>query len=426
MITLNNPNSPPVTAVVLNLFATGLGIARSLGERGIPVVGFTAERGAYGGFSRYVKTIRCADSRYQPGLLLDQLQRLGEQLGHRAVIFPTRDHDLVFLDRFSRELAPYFVAVAPPRAALASSLNKWDTYLAAVAAGVPTPKSWVVTDAESLRKAATEVAFPCVLKPVAAYHWRTASNWALVGARKAISVESPDRLLAEYDVIAAAESRVLIQEQVPGDDDCLLIAACYIDRQFRFRAGFNVQKLIQTPAGFGTGCIVQIADRPELFERTVRLLQAIGFNGIAEVEYKWDARDREYKLIEINPRPWDQHRLGSACGVDLIYMAYCDAADRPMPSVRPNLAPRKWIAEDAFVLSALRLAWRREPGLSALFRQARGKKVYAIWLAGDPLPFLAYSSELVGYLVRGALAAIRHAARKAMASRTKAPASAAR
>ena len=32
---------PP--AVVLNMFYTGLGIARSLGEQGIPVIGLSAE-----------------------------------------------------------------------------------------------------------------------------------------------------------------------------------------------------------------------------------------------------------------------------------------------------------------------------------------------------------------------------------------------
>jgi len=33
-------------AVVMNMFYTGLGIARSLGEQGIPVIGLTAQVGA--------------------------------------------------------------------------------------------------------------------------------------------------------------------------------------------------------------------------------------------------------------------------------------------------------------------------------------------------------------------------------------------
>ena len=158
--------------------------------------------------------------------------------------------------------------------------------------------------------------------------------------------------------------------------------------------GFNAQKLVQTPPGFGTGCIVQSSDRPELFDRTTRLLQSIGFTGIAEVEYKWDATEKEYKLIEINPRPWDQHRLGTACGVDLVHLAYCDHAGIPVPAVHAQFTAQKWIAEDALLMTMLRLLWRREPGIRSLLRQTRGKKQYGIWSANDPMPFIAYVARL--------------------------------
>ena len=194
------------------------------------------------------------------------------------------------------------------------------------------------------------------------------------------------------------------------------MTACYIDRR---RASGAFQKLVQTPPGFGTGCIVQSANRPELLDRTIRLLQAMKFTGVAEVEYKWDARDNEYKLIEVNPRPWDQHRLGAACGVDLMYLAYCDGAGLPTPAVRADLTPRKWVAEDAFILTALRLVWRREPGIGDLVRQARGERVCAIWLATDPLPFLAYVVSLVPELSRMGLQAMRRLPADTAAARQK-------
>jgi predicted ATP-grasp superfamily ATP-dependent carboligase len=397
-VDLEKTQSAP--AVVMNLFYTGLGIARSLGERAIPVIGLTAERGMYGNFSRYAKTILCADSHKEPEVLLRQLLELGQKFERRAVLFPTRDHDLVFLNRFRRELDPYFVSVLPSETALERCLDKWETHNWASRAGVPAPGCWLVESAETLQAAASRVTYPCVLKPVAAYRWRTEKRWELVGARKAIRVTSREELLAEYAVIAAADRAVLVQEEIPGDDDCLVVAACYIDRHSRFQGGFNAQKLVQDPPGFGTGCIVQAVDRPELFDRTIGLLQALEFTGIAEVEYKWDARDNGYKLIEVNPRPWDQHRLGTACGVDLMYLAYCDLAGLPMPAVHNRFSPRKWIAEDAFLLMALRLLWRRETGLARLFRSARGAKMYAIWSASDPLPFLAYVARLVPTLIR--------------------------
>jgi predicted ATP-grasp superfamily ATP-dependent carboligase len=383
----------------MNLFYTGLGIARSLGERGVPVIGLSAHRSAYGNYSRYLRMVRSADSSKEPEVLLRQLLDLGRELGHRSVLFPTRDSDLVLLDRFRHELEPHFLLVMPGADALERCLNKWETYRYAMDAGVPVPRSWLIQSHENLRQAADQVTYPCVLKPLSAHHWRTADNWELVGARKAVSASSREELVEGHAAVARADRRMLLQETVPGGDDCLVIAACYMDRQSTFRAGFNAQKLVQIPTGFGTGCIVQSANRPELFERTIALLRKMQFSGVAEVEYKWDAAANDYKLIEVNPRPWDQHRLGAASGVDLIYLAYCDFAGLQEPTRATTFVQRKWIAEDTYILETLRLLWRRDPGLGALLRQARGERIYAIWSWRDPLPFLAYAARLIPTLV---------------------------
>jgi predicted ATP-grasp superfamily ATP-dependent carboligase len=108
------------------------------------------------------------------------------------------------------------------------------------------------------------------------------------------------------------------------------------------------------------------------------------------VEYKRDRATGEHKLIEINPRPWDQHRLGKACGVDLIYVAYCDHAGLATQPPTKLVPGHKWIAEDTFLTAVLRMLWRRDPKLRSLLRQARGKRIFAIWSASDPLPLIAY------------------------------------
>jgi predicted ATP-grasp superfamily ATP-dependent carboligase len=374
----------------MNMFYTGLGIARSLGEQGIPVIGLTSQRGVYGNFTRYARIHRCPDSRNEPEHLLAYLLKMGRQIGHRSVIFPTRDDDVLFLDRFRRELEDYFVPVAPESSVLRACLDKWETYLCAQRAGVSTPTCWLIEQEEDLRRIASEVTFPCVLKPVAAHHWRQGGNWEIVGGRKAIAIVSWEQLVAEYAVIAGADRRALLQEMIPGGDDQLLISACYLDCQSNVVAAFNAQKLVQVPEGFGTGCIVQATQRPELIEPAVRLLQSMRFTGIAEVEFKWNAAKSEYQLIEINPRPWDQHRLGKSCGTDLAFLAYCENAGLPRPPITGQVSADKWIAEDTFVFEAFRLLWRRDSKLRTLLQLARGKRIYAIWSTRDPLPLFAY------------------------------------
>jgi predicted ATP-grasp superfamily ATP-dependent carboligase len=400
-------------AVVMNVFYTGLGIARSLGEKGVRVVGLSAHQRIYGNFTRYAKVVSSPDSRSQPEALLAFLLKLGRELEGRAVLFPTRDDDLVFLDRYRGQLEPYFSLVMPRSEVLEACLNKWETYQWAVKTRVAAPKAWTIEDAGGLESVIEEVTYPCVLKAVAAHHWRKGGNWELVGARKAIAIASPEELCAEYAAIARADSRALIQEMVTGPDDRLLIAACYMSKDSRWVAGFNTQKILQIPEGFGTGCIVQSVARPEIFAPTARLLEAMGYSGVAEVEYKLDAATGEYKLIEINPRPWDQHRLGNAAGVDLMYFAYCEHAGLPMPAAPPVTPGHKWIAEDTFLTAAIRSPWQYAPKLGTLLRLARGKRIYAIWSWKDPLPSIVYwMSRYIPDLVRAALAAAGNALRR--------------
>jgi len=377
-------------AIVMNMYYTGLGIARSLGEHGIQVIGLSAHRGVYGNFTRFADVRFSPDSRESPEQLLRFLLELGDEIGEKSVIFPTRDDDVLFLDRFRDDLHSCFIPAVPLGHALAACLDKWETYRAAKRTGVAVPATWKVESYEDLMRVSGEIVFPCVLKPLSAHLWRKADNWDRVGARKAIAVSSLDELEREYLAVAAADPRVLVQEIVGGGDEHLSVVACYMDRSSKPTASFSARKLLQAPEGFGTGCIVETAERPEPSAMAFRLLEHLGFTGIAEVEFKWDTLSRHYKLIEINPRPWDQHRLGAACGVDLIHLAYCDLAGVPKPEMLNRNAPCKWIAEDVLFLAMLRSLWKRDGKLGALRRMARGRKIYAIWSWADPLPSIAW------------------------------------
>lgn len=377
-------------AVVMNMFYTGLGIARSLGSRGVSVIGLSSKRGVYGNYTRYAKVNQSPDSREAPEELLAYLLAMGPELGAKGILFPTRDDDLVFLNRYRRELEPYYVPVIPSEGALDTCLDKWETFRCAENAAVSTPRSWRIESPEQLADCLREeIAFPCVLKPLSSYHWRKGRNWERVGSRKAICVASSEELRKEYESIAGAERRALLQELVQGGDDQLLVAACYLDPESRPVASFTCQKLLQSPEGFGTGFIVQTVKKPEILPDAFRLLQAMRFTGIAEVEFKRDSRTQQYKLIEVNPRPWDQHRLGQSCGVDLIYIAYCHAAQIPAPAIEESEFQYKWIAEDVFLANVFRSVWKRDKKLGRLLQSARGRRIYGVWYPRDPFPAVA-------------------------------------
>jgi predicted ATP-grasp superfamily ATP-dependent carboligase len=384
----------------MNMFYTGLGIARSLGARGVPVIGLSSIPRHYGNYTRYADVLIAPDSRHEPSALFDSLIRLARRIQGSSIIFPTRDDDIVFLDRYREQLSPHFVLAIPGREQVGTCLDKWKTHQAAERSGIPAPKAWLVTHREQVAPLISTLTFPCVLKPVSSYDWRRGGNWDLVGGRKAVGVRSPQELIGEYAAISAAGERVLIEELVPGEDNQLLIAACFCDARSRVVAGFTARKLVQVPAGFGTGCVVETVDRPDVMALAERLLSAIGFHGIAEVEFKRDAVTGELKLIEINARPWDQHRLGTALGSDVIYAAYRNYAGLPVSNAPRREACVKWVAEDAFLMALARGAAGRGTPAPTLFRAAQGRRVFAIWSARDRVPSVVWAAGFGARLVR--------------------------
>ncbi len=396
---------PPV--IVLNLFHSGLGIARQLAGTGVRVVGLSAHPRIYGNFTRLCEVRVAPNSQEQPQQLADFLLQIGPEL-HGAIVFPTRDADLLFLDRFRSDLEPFYKLAIPPRQVLFRVLDKAALSEIAMRAGIPVPRTTVVADRAQLQSRAESVGFPCVLKPVSSVHWRQGTNWKAVGGRKAFRANSLVELQQLYERISRVQCELLLQEWIPGATDQILVWGGYARRDLEPLTYFTARKLIQCPDEFGTGCVVESDQLPDLLEPSVRLCRALAYEGLAEIEYKRDTRDGTLKLIEINPRHWDWHQLGSASRVNLTWAAYCHLSGRRIEPVSPPIQRVKWLAEDAFLTHALASFYGGQLSLRQVWSALAGKRTYGMFAWNDPLPFLRYSvATLLPSLASAAVRKVR-------------------
>jgi predicted ATP-grasp superfamily ATP-dependent carboligase len=378
---------PPV--IIINMFYSGLGIARDLAGRKVRVVGLSADPTIYGNFTRCCEVRIAPNSQEQPEQLAEMLLRLSSELGG-AVIFPTRDADVLFLDRFRLELEPHYRLAIAPHDELMRVINKDELAAVAEKANVPVPRTAVIRSASELYRVESEIGFPCVLKPVKAVNWRGKESWIKVGARKALRVDDVSTLRREYELLSTVDPEVLVQQWIPGGSDQIVVLGGYVRQNSELDAYFTARKLVQSPDDFGTGCLVESADIPEVVELSRRLFKALNYRGMAEVEYKHHPASGEYYLIEINTRHWDWHRLGSVSGINLSWTAYSDligqeAETRPMRTARG-----KWIAEDALLVYLLRAIYHRRIRPGDLVRKLAGPRVYAVSAWNDPRPGLRY------------------------------------
>jgi len=371
------------------MFYSGLAIARDMVGTGVKVVGLSADRTAYGNFTRCCEVRFAPDSQSEPERLRDYLiQSLDEFRG--AVIFPTRDADVVFLDLYREELKDYKLAI-PSRDSLRQALNKGLLVGVAQAAGIAVPRTMVVREESDLSLVEERVGFPCVVKPVSSYLWRGAGKWEAVGCRKAFRADGWQDLKAEYQRVAPVNPEVLVQEWIPGSMSDIAIMGGYFDQKSEPLGYFCARKLVQEPQDFGTGCIVQNSSLAEIVEPSIRVAKYLQYRGMAEIEYKRDANTGEYKLIEINTRHWDWHQLAQMSGVNLTRVAYSDLSGCRLETKTNRKVDGKWVAEDALLLYSAAALSKGQIKFKHLWQQISGPKMFGIFAWDDPMPFLRHS-----------------------------------
>jgi predicted ATP-grasp superfamily ATP-dependent carboligase len=417
--------------VVLNMHYSGLAIARDLAGRGIPVLGLSADRDLPGNRSRHVRFIESPDSLQQPDELAVFLEKLAQTLGDRPILFPTRDHDLLFINAQRDRLAPWFRIPFPEAALLEAAMDKDRCAAAAIEVGIRVPRGVTVHSRLALAAELAGLEFPVIAKPLMASHWRRPGIWEAVRKQKAIVCANPGDLRTLYDTVSSWEPRLTVQEYIPGPEESLCIFGSYTDRDGTIAGYFTGRKRLQFPRLRGTGIVVEACPISSIVEPSKRLLQRLRFFGVSEIEYKIHEATGVPHLIEINPRHWDQHGLGAACGVNISWLAYRDWAigsdvpeGEPAPAAKAHasgMAQRDssvtWIAETELLLEAARLLAFDRAGLSSLLKLVRGERTYAVLSMGDLGPAAAMMRNLARTLrsrvaarLRAALEAVKRSA----------------
>lgn len=351
-----------VPAVVLSLYYSGLALVRSLGRKGVPVYAMDHTVTNVGLYSKYAQRYICPDPKIQPDKLLKCLKKLRQKAACRPVLFPTGDEYVLFVSRNRGKLDKDFEIVMADRQVQEDLVSKSGLHEIAIRAGIPEPQTFIIKSPNELSYVSEEMSYPCILKPVYSKSWRKPEIVALIGRRKVISVDTPERLIYWYKKTALIEPRMIIQEVIPGGDDHLYYVPSYVDRNSRILGAFIGRKVRVAPIHFGSASFVETVYDPELLELNRKLLNSVKYRGLVGVEFKLDPRDGKYKLIEVNARwgLWDG--LGAYCGVDLGYIAYLDAIGQKVEPVSKYKAGKKWFSLDRD-LSAF-LQYRKEGSLT--------------------------------------------------------------
>ena len=146
-------------------------------------------------------------------------------------------------------------------------------------------------------------------------------------------------------------------------------------------------------------------------------MKAIGYRGILDIGYRYDARDGAYKVLDVNPRIGATFRLFVGTnGIDVARALYLDLTGQPVDA-RPAREGRKWIVEDLDTVSSYRYMREGSLTVAGWLASLRGIDEAAFLSWRDPLPFFAMLMNRLPEFCRRAWRHLRSRAKKFWRSR---------
>jgi predicted ATP-grasp superfamily ATP-dependent carboligase len=366
--------------LVVGAQTAGLGVVRTLGRRGVPVVVLhykatdVAHRSRYATEAASVTVPDRDEARFVADLLA-----LADHTGG-GLLVPTADEAVVAVSRHRAVLAERFTVACTPWDVTETFIEKRRTYALAEALGVACPQTVVPTAREEVLAYAATAAFPCLVKP------SRGDQFVARFGEKMFLVADRHELIARYDLAAAAGCEVILQEFVGGPDDTGVNYNSYWWDGAPL-VEFTAAKLRGGPPFVGSPRVLVSRRVPDVIEPGRAILRAMRFSGYACTEFKRDARDGRYKLMEVNGR----HNLSTAlavhCGIDFPWLQYRHLVHGELPAPAAFAEGVYWIDLLRDVGYSLTRFRAERHTLREYLRPYVGPHVYAIPRWGDLGPF---------------------------------------
>lgn len=372
-----------VGAVVVGGDYQGLGIVRSLGQRGIPVCVIDDEH-SISRYSRYCSRFVKLPDLSDETKAVECILRIGRDLDlYGWVLYPTRDEHVAAFANHRPDLSAVFRVPTPPWRTVQFACDKRNTYAMAQGLHIPTPITRYPVGC-TLAEAVEGLLPPYAIKP--------AVKEPFLGLTKEKAWWAADypqlRRLVEKAVRLIEPGEVMIQELIPGGGT-QQYSYCAFFSKGRAVGKMVARRLRQHPLRFGrASTYVETVENRIVEELSERFLRAIDYYGLVEIEYKLDPRDHQFKLLDVNARTWGYHSIGGRAGVDFSYLLYCDQLGVSVPPCRGD-AGVSWVRVLTDLPAGFVGVIAGEIGMAAYIRTLRRCNVEAVFSRKDPFPGLA-------------------------------------
>lgn len=336
-----------------------LGVIRSLGRAGYPVLACSPDPDAIGFHSRFARTSL-------PHPPYDDQQALLRWLRH---VISARHIDLIIpSERMLLALRPAFedlrehLPLAKDMGRVYRGMSKFDLFAAFADLRAPAalrahlPPYVLIDENDTASPGLCAELGPRVFIKGDACHSKSESQCAglVEPVPQAAIASAIARLRPRY-------RRLLIQGFVPG----IGVGVFFLRWEKNILAHFMHRRLHEVPPEGGVSSLRSSWWHQAIYDDARARIEHLDWQGVAMFEYRWDPRTDEFHLIEMNARFWGSIHLALYAGVDFPRLLADAFFGRPAHSPRYRLGVRSRLTfpgEVGYVLSSLRqrtLPWRQ-------------------------------------------------------------------
>ena len=385
-----------------------LGIFRSLGTLGVRACAVEDGEWAPPLRSRYCQKIFHWDVCHAASAdSVAALLKIAGNFNCRPILIPTDDATTVLIQEASQELQPAYQFPVLSRGLARRLCSKKELYFLCREHGFPTPETAFPESRFDVLQFLEKAIFPVLLKGI---DGRRLVERAGVGMR---IVRGADELLKCYDEMEdPAQPNLMLQEYIPGNADSVWMFNGYFNEKSECLVGFTGRKLRQCPAYTGTTSLGICLKNETVAQSIRRLLTALNYRGIVDIGCRYDERDGQYKLLDVNPRVGCTFRLFvDAAGMDVVRACYLDLTGQPVHAEAAEEG-RKWLVENHDLMALPRYLQDGKITVGQWFGSLRGVQETAWFYWRDLSPFWAVCLGFLGSLRRWLFKSVSSSVRK--------------
>lgn len=212
------------------------------------------------------------------------------------ILLPVDEYFSKIVFTVQDQLKPYTILPSLPDADLLESLIHKDRLAALLTeVGLPSAKTYNVKtlDPELLEPHT----FPYLLKPIIGSSGLGIKNF---DTKSLLTEQLKNETTDDY----------ILQEYVPGYDiDCSLLSLNGSIKAYTIQRGL-------VSNGFSFPTAIYFSQNQAIYDLVERLIAETNYNGVAHLDFRYDERDGQYKLVDFNARYWFSLLASIAAGIN--------------------------------------------------------------------------------------------------------------